>query len=432
MKKLFSIMVLMALVGTGLWAEEWPPSNYTGVVPRKLNLQESPLSVVNAATDGLFGSDIDDYIDVTDWSNVEYDKLFLFLGGAAANNGDNNSVAGNYQGGLATKLGSSHLGFYYSGNIFNGGGYNNGETGSAKHTEGTATWDNSLAVVFGNEGIGGIRFDMMFNNALFKDTNTGDGDSKTSESDNHLVTSLQWGKAFGDLIPKVTLGFQWPKYNNGETAAGKTEDWKNAQVGLKLDLKFRDFGGDYQATIDFGTTQKNTDNKKTTTTGFFHNDLNLHYTFTWNVDEKIAVKLKPMLNLQFGLADNKKTFDGNSDDGMPAGYFSISPGAAIGGMYAWKPTINLYGGVTVAILDFKTGWLTNTATDKTQSLWSVAGLTAVTPSLGIQIKPLEAFSIEAGLDSVVDVSNGSWHFDFSNIGGRLAFTFKPGARGSAQ
>ena len=37
-------------------------------------------SFTNTTTAGVFGNDIDDYMSVSDFSNVEFDKFFSFLG----------------------------------------------------------------------------------------------------------------------------------------------------------------------------------------------------------------------------------------------------------------------------------------------------------------------------------------------------------------
>ena len=39
----------------------------------------SPTSMTNESTRGLFGTDVDDYLDVNEWSNVKPEKLFGFL-----------------------------------------------------------------------------------------------------------------------------------------------------------------------------------------------------------------------------------------------------------------------------------------------------------------------------------------------------------------
>jgi hypothetical protein len=458
-KKIF-ITVLFVLIGTGMWAQltPTPPDGTTGNpnLPRyntlggKLELQESPQSVVNASS-FRFNSDVDNYLDVIDWSGVEYRKLFFFLGGAADNN------AGNFQGGFATKLGSNHLAVYYSGNFFEGDGWDNGSNDSkANKTYGKTTWDNSLALLFANEGIGGIRFDMMFNNVTFADEKNGEnGQWNRSQGTGNLVTSLQWGKNLGVFTPKVTLGFQWPDYLTNEwVGAGpatqdKMEMWDNAKLGLKLEAAYLDFEGDYQLTVDFGettTAKLPNGDRKETAAGYVHNDLNLYYNLTGKVDDKLTVKIRPQFNFQFFVTDGKGEYsspgiNNQDNNSQPYSYFVFSPIVELGAEYALKPTVNLYGGVNVTLLTVDTVWTSeyehNGAKIKdTPSDWHVAGLTtaipSVIPSLGVQLKPSEAFSIEMGLNSVIQPTKGSWNFSFNNISGRFALVFKPGAAGSSQ
>jgi len=64
------------------------------------------------ATAGLFGTDVDDSMSVTDYSNVDFDKWFGFAGYSR-------DTAAPLSLGFATKLGSLYLGTWYSGNVLN-------------------------------------------------------------------------------------------------------------------------------------------------------------------------------------------------------------------------------------------------------------------------------------------------------------------------
>jgi hypothetical protein len=79
-------------------------------------------SSANSATAGLYGNDADDYMDLTAWSDVEFDKWFGLAGYA------NNMP----ELGFATRFGNIYTGFYYNGNIaqVNDGGRNENTTTS--------------------------------------------------------------------------------------------------------------------------------------------------------------------------------------------------------------------------------------------------------------------------------------------------------------
>jgi hypothetical protein len=63
-----------------------------------------PSSPTGDATNDIFGTDVNDYLDPVNWSGVEYDKFFGFLG-----------YAGSPNLGFVTKVGSISLGAYYTG-----------------------------------------------------------------------------------------------------------------------------------------------------------------------------------------------------------------------------------------------------------------------------------------------------------------------------
>ena len=58
-----------------------PPTPPTLSAPPKAvePTRKSPTSMTNGSTHGLFGTDVDDYLDVNEWSNVKPEKVFGFL-----------------------------------------------------------------------------------------------------------------------------------------------------------------------------------------------------------------------------------------------------------------------------------------------------------------------------------------------------------------
>ncbi|MDR2534607.1 MAG: hypothetical protein LBD29_01070 [Treponema sp.] len=384
-----------------------------------LGLQRSPRSVVKASS-YRFSTDIDNYLGVTDWQEVEFDKMFIFLGGAAsASNGE-------VQGGFATKIGANHLGIYYSGNIASGEGFNN--DGDPEQSYSKGVWKNNLGILFGSESIGGIRFDLLFN-PTYRDGKIGNQGTFTS-GDGQVVTSFQWGKSFGDLTPKASIGLQWPEHILVEPDSGeKMEWWDEAKLGIKLEIGYKAFSADYQLTVDFGETGS-LGSAEYTHTGYMHNNLNLYYGITGKVDDKLTIKLRPQLNFQLYSHDGKSEFNGTSIKEGGLIQFKFAPIVQVGAQYAFKETMNLYAGISATLFNVDARGasdMPNGGNNPSES--HVAALTEFGGSLGVQLNPSKALSVELSLDGFFDVTNGEWHLDFSNLGGGLAVIFKPGAAG---
>ena len=67
-----------------------------------------PESYTSSTTQGRFGLDVDDYMDVNSWSNVKFDKGFGFL---SYNSGVNNGISLGY----ATHLFGAYMGLWFAG-----------------------------------------------------------------------------------------------------------------------------------------------------------------------------------------------------------------------------------------------------------------------------------------------------------------------------
>jgi len=87
----------------------------------------SPVSNQNLATAGVFGTDVDSYMDVNYYGDVNFGKWFGYLGA---------DTSGIFNLGYATNLKGIYLGTYYSGNIF--------KTETNETTRLTTTWDPNL------------------------------------------------------------------------------------------------------------------------------------------------------------------------------------------------------------------------------------------------------------------------------------------------
>jgi hypothetical protein len=176
----------------------------------------------NQATVGVFGTDVDSFMDVNYYGDVNFGKWFGYLGG---------ETSGIFNLGYATKLGGIYLGTYYSGNIF--------KIGTSETTTLTTTWDtslhqlvsrsdtkiydrtttttntnNNIAALIGVAGMGikaGFYEDITTYNTPYNAdrdssstvTHNADGSITYSEND-----SLSYEESDGDLIPYLEWGMQ--------------------------------------------------------------------------------------------------------------------------------------------------------------------------------------------------------------------------------
>jgi len=235
MKKSTMIMVVLAIITMGL------------AIP--LGAQESNQST---ATAGVFGTDVDSYMSVNDYGDVEFDKWFGFLGG------DNSGIVSL---GYATKFGNIYLGGFYTGNIFRSGTNETKrlsttwdptlmqlltKTDTTTYTRTTTNTNNDIAALIGVAGMGikvGFHEDITtyntpYNvgrnrdgngNVIYPGTGTStvtqnpdgsiaytDNDSISyEESKSDLIPYLQWGMKLnlgsGTLSPRLGAKFNFAK-----------------------------------------------------------------------------------------------------------------------------------------------------------------------------------------------------------------------------
>jgi hypothetical protein len=86
-----------------------------------------PVSNQNGATAGVFGTDVDNYLNVNNYGDVIFEKWFGYLGG---------NPLGIFNLGYATKFSNIYLGTFYEGNIF--------KTETRETTKLTTNWNTAL------------------------------------------------------------------------------------------------------------------------------------------------------------------------------------------------------------------------------------------------------------------------------------------------
>jgi hypothetical protein len=173
-------------------------------------MQQSPRSVAGGA--GFVIDDaIDRFVDVIGWRNVAFDRSFFFAGGG----GGLESAA--FRGGWAGRPGGNYLGLYFSGDVFYGRGNRNDGSNAAdsvnRSYDEIVANDNIIAL-FGNELLGGFRFDLCFDQALFTSLETETGETRKTAAP--FVTTLQWGRQFGKFSPTASVGVSWGGYGTDD------------------------------------------------------------------------------------------------------------------------------------------------------------------------------------------------------------------------
>jgi len=114
------------------------------------NIRISPESMTSTST-GLFGTDVDDYLDVNEWSNVKPQKLFGFLSYGPTGVGANNLNTG-----FAAPVGKFYLGGFFGGQL-NGWTSTKTTTKNSKGSNSTTTGTPNTAsgsILFGFDNIG--------------------------------------------------------------------------------------------------------------------------------------------------------------------------------------------------------------------------------------------------------------------------------------
>lgn len=307
-------------------------------------------SKTSASTAGIFGNDVDDYMDVNDWAGVNPEKLFGFLGVETDMQGE-----GAYDIGFAKKFGSAYWGTYFAGDI---GDY------TAKSTEtddGTTKVTNSAqsditAWQFDNIlGVGalGIKFGFKYFDNDSSTTKPASGAS-TETKNKAWQISGEAGFAKDKLTPHFGLAFAY----NFDDKAFCERDWTKVSRGSKITTdnkstnttinSFKLFGGtgidlskneqtshvvDLDATLSFAIPG---DDKENESVRCF--ELLPYYTVKYNASEKLALGAKFGLPLDVGFGD--KTI------------FGFAPKVSGALTYKLKEKFTVNAGIELGIISF--------------------------------------------------------------------------------
>ncbi|MDR3148077.1 MAG: hypothetical protein LBU00_06875 [Treponema sp.] len=276
------------------------------------------LSTQARYTQGLFTSDVDDYIDVN-----AYDPAigtFFFLGASPVGNNviTTNPING-LSFGFARSFSNFYLGLYFGGQLVGARGQSDSGNGTLqagsdkKASWATSNWDISLAILYGSEALGGIRLDLTLIGtdtiSTFDGKTIGNGNTNASYGNRYTTGGLgaiiagSWGKDLNDtLAAHATLGFRFPDYvlySNPSAPSGtlsKRTTYSNAMwiinSGIAYDLnEVSTLEADLSLGGDFGSVTTPDVGSKTTEPG----------SFGLVVDAALVNIFTPVAGLELGL-----------------------------------------------------------------------------------------------------------------------------------
>ncbi|GHV88548.1 hypothetical protein AGMMS50267_09080 [Spirochaetia bacterium] len=446
MKRSILVLAIAAVVAGGVWAQT-PGAGLTdddvwAVQDRLPGFSAfGAESIESASSGGRFSSDIDNYIGVNDYSQDI--GTFFFLGGSTdvgATNGD-----GAIHFGIGKTLGAdNYLGLYYGGLLLKASGGNDGADDPNKVA--TTTWGSNLAVLFGNNAIGGIRLDLLLNqgNAPITDVTTTAAGNKYSYDGKGLTAALSWGKNIGALDPHATVGFKFPDTQKSYDADGKVAGTITENSALYVNLgTYITLSDTTSASVDldivngFGKTTKNEDpSLKGTAGGEFSGNLGLGISKKANLGDKITVSAKVPLDVALAIVNaNDVKGDPADVDKAAERYFGLKAGLNLGAKFQATEKFAFYTGIKLPAFNWTVNsWAegddqkkdddpTIKATDWAVEIFG-SGSSFPKVELGLTFTPVENLVIGLGLNSLVNSNANTWSLNPANWGGKLAVSYK--------
>jgi hypothetical protein len=379
---------------------------------------------------GVFGSYVDDFIDVNGYDPKT--GAFFFLGGfpaedyvektdylATSTGGDPDYAL---SAGFAKGFDRFYLGTYFGGTLVSAKGEGNKD---AKTTNSEAAWDAKLAVLFGAETIGGIRLDLILDGITDKKS-TYDGETispnGTETTGQGASLAVSWGKnlAIGDkeLPVHAMLGFKFPDYTLQTDAQGdsKTETFTDARLlisgGASYGLNdISTLVGNLYVGGDFGKTT--TGEQKATTKGDFGFKLEAALANAISPAAGLEIGFKP--NLAIGVWGSDPDVSGDADvDADATTSFELAAGIDAGLKAQLPGTFNkftLITGASLKLFDWQTtGTSGGDSGSEGQSAWTVEGVSWDKDSLteggalgiGTVLAPNDNLSIGFGLSTLLN------------------------------
>jgi hypothetical protein len=384
----------------------------------------APVSPIAGGKGGTAGaSEIDLFTDVIYWQELDFYRLLFFSGG------DMGAHSGSIQGGVAAALYPLYLAAFFNGDLFSGeGGAADGDNpayqGTDDQVSGKTTWNNDLVLFLGNDLLGAFRFNLLFDAVEFSSRH--DKDGGFYEYRPPFLTSLQWGRRFGDLDAAVTAGVGWGGCESwtDDTEAGlvTTTIQEYTTLGLKLEAGYDAFEADYQLSIGLGRSETvSGGGTEEFAVGPVEHLVNLYYGASVEVADGMSLYLRPRLLLGFYSNDHEAVSGLSAYKNLSSFGFSPMLEAELG----WQITEKIFASVSLSLSAFTASF----AKTDSGSYWELTGLTVdkeESGSLDFRFAFSGSFILEAGVAGLLDMGGARYALDLSNLRGGFAFIFKPG------
>jgi hypothetical protein len=369
--------------------------------------------------------------------------VFFFAGGRMG------AHSGKIRGGMVAAIYPLYLAAFFNGDLFSGEGSaadrdNPAYQGTADQTLAETAWSDDLALFLGNDFLGGLRFNLLFNAAEFVSQTEKDGGAYDYRSP--FLTSLQWGRRFGGLSAGITVGVGWGSHESlvekrelepERPAEGKTEtaattvtttlrDYSTA--GIKLEAAYGSFAADYQLSAALGrreTVSWENDPAKNSAAdidiGSAEHLINLYYTATVPIDKGMTLSLRPRLLLGFYGNDHETLLESGGYESLRA--FGFSP--ILDAEFGWRITEKVFVALSLSLSALTASF----AGTGSGAYWEVEGLAVDSEESGgldFRFAFSKSFVLEAGIGGLFGFGGARYALDLANLRGSFALVFKPG------
>ncbi|MDR2543333.1 MAG: hypothetical protein LBC80_07800 [Treponema sp.] len=427
------------------------------------------MSNTNIATNGLFNTDADNFLNVHNWQDVEFDQFFTTM---------QVDGEGGIGMGLALNAGSAFLGFGYTGTFWEGTvnslttEYGNNYSvanwrgkESVSRSGNGLKWNSQLFFLLGTDSVGGLLFDLNFanvgnHNRDSESLNAGGVKETTKNSVGFgaIEAGLTWGKSFdiGDgLSFSPRFGFSYnidlqktvadigpgsallttltgrsgffvrpgAGYSNINGGVVGLTGYITSSVGLQLDLSKN--ARDGSLWLDYGLEYHMFD-KQTSgfsywedfNPAFMRNSVDIGFGVWHAVDRRLSFGW--FTEFGFDLINASVTSITRNDGVKPMHEFNetileINPMIAAGVVYKAVPDkLNFNGSLTLHPFNYtriKFEHTNNTSTETATTITNTIGKTITETSMGLTWFIMESlsldFAIAASRNARIDVTQFS-------------------------
>jgi hypothetical protein len=313
------------------------------------------------------------------------------------------------------------VGLYFSGDVLYGRGSRVNKDSPSFAEAANKSYDevvvnDNLIVLFGNPLLGGLRFDVRFDQTKFTSLTAKNGDTETSATP--FVTTLQWGRQFGGFTPKISMGISW-------AGRGTEDEFDYPRLAVKVEAAYGNFAADYQLSVAFDKTTT-VDGEDRAGNGGVDNLVNLYWTARTALTEALELTVRPQLQFDIYGCDNTASGSGGTVSQGELFYFGFAPMLEAALRYRITPKIGVAAGVRLDLLrlELKTRGKGDEWTDDTGSSWSVAGTGAAGGDIAFELSPSEHFTLEAGIDGLFDFNTSEYTANLTKLSGSFAFIFR--------